>query len=110
MANAKHTVTLNVPIQRGKTKITEVTITPVLRQAGSLRGLKIYDVLTASYDALEVLLPRVTSPALTSDEIARMDTWDLVTLSNAVADFLQPSSEPNKTDQETDLSGAPVTE
>ena len=62
----KEVVTLNAPIVRGKTAISEITITPVLKQAGSLRGLKVYDVLTSNYDALVVLLPRVTAPALTA--------------------------------------------
>ena len=48
----KEVVTLNAPIVRGKTAISEITITPVLKQAGSLRGLKVYDVLTSNYDAL----------------------------------------------------------
>lgn len=83
----KEVVTLNAPIVRGETAISEITITPVLKQAGSLRGLKVYDVLTSNYDALVVLLPRVTAPALTADEIARMDTWDFCQLANAVVDF-----------------------
>ncbi|MFP7605319.1 phage tail assembly protein [Serratia quinivorans] len=97
-ATKKEGVQLNTPIVRGKTEITEVTITPVLKQAGSLRGLKVYDVLTSNYDALVVLLPRVTAPALTADEIARMDTWDFCQLANAVVDFLQPPSDLNETD------------
>ncbi|WP_140918802.1 phage tail assembly protein [Limnobaculum xujianqingii] len=108
--NTQHTVTLVRPIPRKGGDIKEVALTAVLRQAGSLRGLKVYDVLTSSYDALLVLLPRVTSPALTEDEIARMDTWDFCQLSNAVADFLQPNSEQNETEPETALSNAPLTE
>ena len=91
-------VTLIKPIKRSGGDITSVTITEVLHQAGSLRGLKVYDVLTSGYDALAILLPRVTSPALTSDEVARMHTWDLCQLANAVVDFLQPNSEPTITD------------
>lgn len=103
-----YTVPLTAPIVRGKSSITEVAITPVLKQAGSLRGLKAYDVLTSNYDALAILLPRVTAPALTADEIARMDTWDFCQLANAVVDFLQPSSEPSETDTGSASSGAPA--
>ncbi|GAB2928101.1 phage tail assembly protein [Hafnia psychrotolerans] len=104
----KEGVQLNTPIVRGKTEITEITITPVLKQAGSLRGLKVYDVLTSNYDALVVLLPRVTAPALTADEIARMDTWDFCQLANAVVDFLQPPSDQSGTDTGSESSNAPA--
>ena len=104
----KEVVTLNAPIVRGKTAINEITITPVLKQAGSLRGLKVYDVLTSNYDALVVLLPRVTAPALTAEEIARMDTWDFCQLANAVVDFLQPPSDQSETDTGNASSGAPA--
>ena len=96
----KEVVTLNAPIVRGKTAISEITITPVLKQAGSLRGLKVYDVLTS--------LPRVTAPALTADEIARMDTWDFCQLANAVVDFLQPPSDQSGTDTGSASSDAPA--
>ena len=102
-------VKLVTPMIRTGGDITEITITSVLKQAGSLRGLKVYDVLTSSYDSLVILLPRVTSPALTSDEIARMDTWDFCQLANAVVDFLQPNLEPSETDTDAVLSTAPLT-
>ena len=104
----ENTVILTAPITRGKTKITEVAITSVLKQAGSLRGLKAYDVLTSNYDALVILLPRVTAPALTADEIDRMDTWDFCQLANAVVDFLQPSSDLTATDTGNESSDAPA--
>lgn len=107
-ATEKQTIALNKPVIRDKTTISVITITPVLRQAGSLRGLKVYDVLTANYDALAVLLPRVTAPALTADEIARMDTWDFCQIANAVIDFLQPSSDQSGTDTGSALSDAPA--
>lgn len=107
-ATQKEGVQLTTPIVRGKTEITEITITPVLKQAGSLRGLKVYDVLTSNYDALIVLLPRVTAPALTADEIARMDTWDFCQLANAVVDFLQPPSDQSETDTGNASSNAPA--
>ncbi|WP_127960143.1 phage tail assembly protein [Serratia microhaemolytica] len=106
----EYSVKLNTPIKRGKSKITDVVITPVLKQAGSLRGLKAYDVLTSNYDALLILLPRVTAPALTAEEITRMDTWDFCQLANAVVDFLQPSSEQSVTDTDSESSAALVNE
>ncbi|MEI7214260.1 phage tail assembly protein [Pectobacterium versatile] len=90
-------VILQNPITRKGGDVKEVTITGALKQAGSLRGLKVYDVMTSDVDSLLTLLPRVTSPALTKEELTRMDTWDFCQLSNAVATFLQPSSLANET-------------
>ena len=60
------------------------------------------------HTALVILLPRVTAPALTADEIARMDTWDFCQLANAVVDFLQPSSDLTATDTGNESSDAPA--
>lgn len=102
--NEKSTIILTKPIVRGGKEITKVAITGALRQAGCLRGLKVYDVLTADFDSLVKLLPRVTQPALIAEEITRMDTWDICQFANKVADFLQPSSAPSEpgTDKPSD--------
>ncbi|SLM62813.1 MULTISPECIES: phage tail assembly protein [Dickeya] len=94
------TITLQTPLTRSGGDVTAVTITDALKQAGSLRGLKVYDVMTSDVDALMTLLPRVTSPALSPDELRRMDVWDFCQLANSVATFLQPSAE-QKTEPET---------
>ncbi|WOA54380.1 phage tail assembly protein [Dickeya solani] len=90
------TITLQTPLTRSGGDVTTVTITDALKQAGSLRGLKVYDVMTSDVDALMTLIPRVTSPALTQDELRRMDVWDFCQFANAVATFLQPNSAPNE--------------
>ncbi|MBA0180322.1 MULTISPECIES: phage tail assembly protein [Pectobacterium] len=90
-------VILQNPIARKGGDVKEVAITGALKQAGSLRGLKVYDVMTSDVDTLLTLLPRVTSPALTKEELTAMDTWDFCQLSNAVATFLQPSSPASET-------------
>lgn len=94
-------VVLQTPIKRGKTVIKEVLLTGALKQAGSLRGLKLYSIMTSDVDSLIKLLPRVTSPALTEVEIISMDTWDFAQLSQEVATFLQPASEGESTTTET---------
>ncbi|MBI0276665.1 phage tail assembly protein [Hafnia alvei] len=104
----KNIVTLVKPIQRGDKAISKITITEVLRQAGCLRGLKVYDVLTADFDTLVKLLPRVTQPALTTDEIMRLDIWDICQFSNAVADFLQPASARNEPGTDKPSGDAPL--
>ncbi|WP_315708999.1 phage tail assembly protein [Brenneria uluponensis] len=89
-------IVLQTPIQRAGGDVAEVTITDTLRHAGSLRGLKVYDVMTSDVDALMTLLPRVTQPALLKEELAKMDIWDFCQLTNAVATFLQPSLAANE--------------
>lgn len=95
-----NTVVLQTPIKRGKTVINEVSLTGALKQAGSLRGLKMYDIITTDVNAMIKLLPRVTSPALTEIELVTMDTWDFSQLAQEVVTFLQPASEGGSTTTE----------
>ncbi|MDA5536424.1 GpE family phage tail protein [Yersinia mollaretii] len=96
-----NTVVLQTPIKRGKSVIKEVSLTGALKQAGSLRGLKMYDIITTDVNALIKLLPRVTSPALTEIELVTMDTWDFSQLAQEVVTFLQPASEEEPMTTET---------
>lgn len=96
-----NTIVLQTPIKRGKSVIKEVSLTDALKQAGSLRGLKMYDIITTDVNALIKLLPRVTSPALTEIELVTMDTWDFSQLAQEVVTFLQPASEGDSTTTET---------
>lgn len=99
-------IVLQTPIIRGDITHSQITITETMRQAGSLRGLKLLDVMNSDVDSLIVLLPRVTSPALTSVEVATLDVWDFAQLALGIADFLQPSSATDKT--VADLPVAPL--
>ncbi|MGP1084902.1 phage tail assembly protein [Serratia sp. CY58181] len=81
-------VTLTTPIKRGNSEITTVTITDTIKQAGSLRGLRLVDVLNFDYDAVSTLLTRVTTPALTAAEIATLDTGDFVAFIEEMTPFL----------------------
>lgn len=81
-------VTLNTPVTRGSQKIATITITDTIKQAGSLRGLRLVDVLNFDYDAVSTLLTRVASPSLTAADIASLDTADFVALCEAITPFL----------------------
>lgn len=81
-------VTLTKPIKRGNDEITVVSITETIKQAGSLRGLRLVDVLNFDFDSIATLLSRVTSPALTTADIAAMDTQDYVVLAEEITPFL----------------------
>jgi hypothetical protein len=83
-----NTVTLDTPIQRGETKITEVTLRKP--SAGELRGTSLQALITFDVDALCKVLPRITSPILTDAEISRMDPADLIQMGEKFAGFLAP--------------------
>ncbi len=81
-------VTLSKPIKRGDQEIKTIAITDTIKQAGSLRGLKLVDVLNFDYDAVSTLLTRTTSPQLTAVEIATMATSDFTALCEEITPFL----------------------
>lgn len=83
-------VELDTPIIRGKTEITSVTVRKP--QSGALRGTRLQALMDMDVNAMMVVLPRVTSPALTAQEINEMDPADLLSLSVEVVSFLLPKS------------------
>lgn len=87
----ENTVTLETPIKRGETEINQVEI--IKPNAGSLRGVGLASLANADVDALLIVLPRLTIPSLTKDEVSNMDLPDLVTLAGKVISFLSPKSE-----------------
>ncbi|WP_171854878.1 phage tail assembly protein [Enterobacter hormaechei] len=95
-------ITLAKPVVRGDEKITQVTITDEIKQAGSLRGLKLVNVMNMDVDSVAVLLTRVTSPRLKQTEINEMDTRDFVSLSEALVPFLTPAGSGASNEAETE--------
>lgn len=87
---SEKTVTLDTPIKRGKTEIKEV----VLRkpQSGALRGVRLQALMEMDVNAVMAVLPRVSAPALTAQEVNEMDPADLLALSVEVVTFLLPKS------------------
>jgi Phage tail assembly chaperone proteins, E, or 41 or 14 len=83
-------VELDTPILRGKTEITSVTVRKP--QSGALRGTRLQALMDMDVNAMMTVLPRVTTPALTAQEIAEMDPADLVSLSVEVVTFLLKKS------------------
>lgn len=86
----ENTVTLDTPIQRGETTITNVQV--IKPNAGALRGVGLAAIANADVDALLVVLPRVTVLNLTKEECARLELPDLVALAGKVVGFLSPNS------------------
>ena len=83
-------ITLEVPIQRGEQTITDITLRKP--SAGELRGLSLVNLIQMEVTALTTVLPRITTPALTSEETNRLDLADLLQLGSEVAGFLVPKS------------------
>lgn len=80
-------ITLEQPIARGESRITEITLRKPA--AGELRGLKLVDLLNGDVNATIRLVPRISQPSITEQEVAAMDIADLVLCADAVAVFLQ---------------------
>ena len=83
-------ITLQTPIQRGEQTISEITLRKP--SAGELRGLSLVNLIQMEVTALTTVLPRITTPILTADDINRLDLADLLQLGSEVAGFLVPKS------------------
>lgn len=83
-------IVLDTPIARGKEEITSVIIRKP--QAGALRGTRLQALMDMDVNAMMTVLPRVTTPSLTAQEINEMDPADLVSLSVEVVTFLLKKS------------------
>lgn len=87
--NAK-VVTLENPILRGTQQITEITIRKP--NVGSLRALSLQSVLQWDVNSMIKLLPRITAPTISEQELTNMDIPDFTALNVAVTDFLASAS------------------
>jgi hypothetical protein len=93
------TVTLDAPFTRGETTIETVLVRKP--KSGSLRGLSLSGLLNLEYSALETLLPRITDPMLSKQDIANLDPADLTQLGSEVMDFLLPKGAKQDLSQRT---------
>ncbi|EPD37080.1 phage tail assembly protein [Delftia acidovorans] len=84
-------VTLETPIQRGSGVIDVVTLRKPL--AGALRGINLAELLALRAESVMLLLPRITTPTLTREDVAAMDPVDLVACASEVVNFLVPSKQ-----------------
>lgn len=84
-------VALEVPLQRGEQHIEQLTLRKP--DAGTLRGIKLGDLLQMDVGALTVLLPRITEPTLTAADVSKLDAVDLVAIATEVATFFLPRAQ-----------------
>jgi hypothetical protein len=83
-------VTLDKPIKRAGQTIEKVTL--IEPNAGTLRGVSLAAVAQSEVDALIKVLPRMTYPALTTQELTAMNLPDMLSLAAKVIGFLSPAS------------------
>lgn len=83
-------ITLDTPIKRGDNEVTAIALRKPA--AGELRGVTLTDLLQMDVAALTKVVPRISDPALTEVEVARMDPADLVQIGGAVSGFLLPKA------------------
>lgn len=86
----ENVVTLENPIKRGEQIIDQITL--MKPTAGTLRGVSLAAVANSEVDALIKVLPRITAPMLTEQDVAALELPDLVALAGQVVGFLSPSS------------------
>lgn len=85
------TVTLDEPIIRGNQKIATITLRKP--KAGALRGVTLVDLGNLDVVALQRVLPRISTPTLTEQDVANMELCDLLELGSKVAGFLQTKAD-----------------
>ena len=85
-----NTVVLDTPIRRGTTTIDSITLRKP--NSGELRGVSLSELLHLDVNSLIKVVPRISTPSLTSTEVAAMDPADLVALSLKITGFLLQKS------------------
>lgn len=90
MDDSHRRVIVENPVKRGEQVIEQVTL--MKPNAGTLRGVSLAAVANSEVDALIKVLPRMTAPMLTEQEVAALELPDLVALAGKVVGFLSPNS------------------
>lgn len=83
-----NTCTLDEPLPRGTGAIDQVTLRKP--KSGELRGLNLQDLLQLDVNTLQKLLPRISNPTLTEQDVAALDPADLVQLGTIAVGFFIP--------------------
>lgn len=85
-----NSVTLDSPIKRGKTEITQISLRKP--QSGELRGVQLIELLNMDVASLIKVIPRISTPSITAPEAAAMDPADLLACGGKITDFLLQKS------------------
>ena len=88
-ANTK-VIELKDGFQRVNQIVKEITL--VKPNTGHCRGLSLKDVLSFEINALAVLLPRITLPAMTAQEVYSLELMDTLKIAEGITGFLEASN------------------
>ena len=78
-------ITLETPLKRGDQTITSISLRKPA--AGELRGIALADLLRLDVAALITVLPRITTPTLTAQDVGQLDLVDLTALGGELLGF-----------------------
>ncbi len=84
-------IELESPIRRGDQVISSLTLRKP--DAGTLRGIKLAELLQMDVGSLTMLLPRISTPTLTAADAAKLDPVDLVSIATEVGNFFLPKAQ-----------------
>lgn len=87
-AGALTTIELDHPVIRGETEIRTVQIRKP--KAGDLRGLSLSDLFDMKTDTVLAVIPRVSTPTLTTHEASQLELSDLFKFSVRLVAVLLP--------------------
>lgn len=90
---------LDTPLVRGSQTITKVALRKP--KSGELRGVSLSDLVGLDVAALSKVLPRISTPTLTEQDVANLDPADLVMLGGIFVGFLTPKAVKSKLDSQT---------
>lgn len=82
-------ITLDHGFKQGDVIITELTLHKP--NTGHCRGLNLKDVLSFDINALATLLPRITSPAMSAQNVYELELMDTLKFAEEIGNFLAPS-------------------
>ncbi|MBF7683854.1 phage tail assembly protein [Acinetobacter sp. B5B] len=74
---------------RGDNLVTSITM--FKPNTGHCRGLSLKDVLSFNIDSLAVLLPRITTPAITAQNVYQLELMDTLKIAEEITNFLAPT-------------------
>lgn len=83
-------IPLEFPLKRGETELKTITLHKP--NSGSLRGVSLRDCFEMQTDAVVTLVPRISDPKITPQEMAKIDPCDLLQMAAAIANFVLPPS------------------
>lgn len=84
--NDNSTLTLSKAITRDGKPITDITLREP--SAGELRGIKLFDLIQGDTGALIDLLPRISTPTLTKQEVLSLSLRDSMLALNLLATMI----------------------